>query len=217
MEIEDVPFQVSVLRWGVHTCGGAIISPKYVLTAADCIRGPAEQYLILSGTKYKNREGALRMVDKVVVPEKYVKDKHLYDVALLRVEKPFVFDSKTQPIQLFKTNEKLSTSEGVFTGWGSHDGAWYLYDDLMAVNIKIHDDEYCQTNLKSFFRESQTCVGDRKHDIRDTDIGGPLVVDGRLYGVAVNYVRPGRFVEWGPATFTEVAAVREWIDKYAEL
>lgn len=215
VEVEDFPHQVSVLRWGVHTCGGAIISSRYVLTAANCIRGAADQYLILSGTKYKNREGALRMVDKIVVPENYVKEKHLYDVALLRVEKPFVFDSKTQPIELLTGNNSSTT--GVFTGWGRHDGAWYLYDDLMAVELLVHDNAYCRRMLKSFHEESQKCAGDRSHNIRDTDVGGPLVVGGRLYGIAIDYVRPGKLQDEGPATFTRIGAVRDWLDEHIEL
>lgn len=34
--IEEFPYQVAISVMGFHTCGGALISPVHVLTAAHC-------------------------------------------------------------------------------------------------------------------------------------------------------------------------------------
>ena len=36
-EINQFPYQVSILKDNIYYCGGAIIGDKYILTAAQCV------------------------------------------------------------------------------------------------------------------------------------------------------------------------------------
>lgn len=39
VDITEFPYQISLQRNGRHRCGGAIISPDYIVTAGHCTHG----------------------------------------------------------------------------------------------------------------------------------------------------------------------------------
>lgn len=103
IEIENVPFMASLREMhnvkSRHHCGAVIISPKYLLTAAQCFYSQQVDWFgIAVGTNIKNDEFVVtHRIKRIVVHEKYDE-----------FAAPFKND-----IALIELNESLKTSEQV--------------------------------------------------------------------------------------------------------
>lgn len=59
--IQDFPYIVSIQIYNQHICGGSIIKPDMILTAAHCVTAKY-QYMIKAGTDNLSRKGVIRRV-----------------------------------------------------------------------------------------------------------------------------------------------------------
>lgn len=106
-QIEEFPFVASLRELGdtnqyKHLCGAVIISPKYLLTAAQCFYSQQENWFgITVGTNKKNDETAVvHGIKKILVHEEYdaftAPFKH--DIALIELDEPLKFNERVNQI-----------------------------------------------------------------------------------------------------------------------
>jgi len=223
--IGQLPYQVSIQKataYGPeHYCGGSIVAPQWILTAAHCAAGHVTSELtIAAGILNKNLSSGepsmqLRSGLKNQIFFDYQTSSMMYDIALIKVTEPFEFNEFVQPIAL--PNQMQATPAGsvsTVSGWGSTRESGPLSQELLVVEVPTLSLKQCQDLYFPLWYDvdpSMICAGvaDGGLDACQGDSGGPLVVNNQLVGI----------VSWGygcarpnvPGVYTQVSYYSDWV------
>lgn len=100
-----------------HYCSGAIIHPRWILTAASCVRFGMRMCAYVGATRL-NDQSNLYGIDKIDFHPKYRGTSKRYDIAMLRTRDTIQFTEFVQPIALPSQNTPGDVPVTV-AGWGT--------------------------------------------------------------------------------------------------
>ncbi|KPJ00050.1 Vitellin-degrading protease [Papilio xuthus] len=221
IDITLAPYQVSLLRRGRHTCGGAIIANDLIVTAAHCVTGSnARDYSVRVGSSSSQSGGQVIPVSDLAWHRNFTYSKMDCDVALARLSKPLVYSDSIAPIDMLQNNEEIPDGDiTMVTGWGNLRETGGYPRQLQMVLVPTVNTAMCDVAYSPSYTVTSTmiCAGvpEGGKDACQGDSGGPLVHNGRLAGI----------VSWGlgcarpnyPGVYAKVAALRDWIDQNSEM
>uniref|UniRef100_A0A3Q0R4B9 Transmembrane serine protease 2 n=1 Tax=Amphilophus citrinellus TaxID=61819 RepID=A0A3Q0R4B9_AMPCI len=177
------PWQVSLKISDRHICGGSIISPYWILSAAHCFQEyslPA-QWKVYAGNVNLFSMTAVRTVQKIIKNENYDTKTNDYDIALLKLNVPLTFSTTMKPVCLPSVDLDLSANRQAWiTGWGALSSSGPYPYILNQAQVTIYSRDTCNAPqvLDGQVTETMICAGKMQGGVDSCqgDSGGPLVV-----------------------------------------
>ncbi|EDM07521.1 rCG54431 [Rattus norvegicus] len=222
-ETNSQPWQVAVI--GTTFCGGVLIDPSWVITAAHCY---SKNYRVLLGRNNLVKDEPFaqrRLVSQSFQHPDYIPVfmrnhtrqrayDHNNDLMLLHLSKPADITGGVKVIDL-PTEEPKVGSICLASGWGmTNPSEMKLSHDLQCVNIHLLSNEKCIETYKNIETDVTLCAGemDGGKDTCTGDSGGPLICDGVLQGLTSGGATPCAKPKT-PAIYAKLIKFTSWIKK----
>lgn len=221
------PWMVSIQdsAFGIHECGGTLISPRYVLTAAHCIQDRVMQQglaVVIGGVDLSLiSEGVAISVESFVIHPEYDDLTSENDIAILRLSRAV---DETEPVVLATQEEVDEAIDSLLIGYGATEGDGSNVARLRQADLNVVGLEDCRNiydslgyQLESSVICAQLLVTDEMEgaDACNGDSGGPLLIRSEQEGFKqiglVSFGDPACDPERLPSVYTNVAQFQEFI------
>ena len=155
---------VSIRSNNKHTCGGSLIAPNLVLTAAHCFASVKDisRYSVTSASTRLSIVRQQRSIAQVLVHRQYRSNTFENDIAAIRLSSPL--DMNDRSIAVLCSSKKITKdytngSTVVAIGWGVFSSDEVISDALRQVTLKTvpNQNSICPRSIRN--ANIQMCAG----------------------------------------------------------
>ncbi|NXB46173.1 PRS57 protease, partial [Leucopsar rothschildi] len=212
------PFIASIQMDGEHVCGGFLVWPKWVMTAAHCLiprRSPSVR-VVLGAHRLQEPEESQQIfsVAESIAHPLYNPRAVDNDIRLLQLNRSATLNKYVKRIRLPSPHIDLKPGTVCYVmGWGDTSNFGDQPTELMETNTTIVKRSLCRTLWRGKVSANMLCGASRNATLQGVcagDSGGPLVFKDKVYGI-VSFSGERCGDRRYPDIYTKISNYIEWV------
>ena len=213
-KLGDAPYQVNIKVDDLHYCSGSLISACHVLTTGYCSTMMSTKLrptaVAVAGTISSKTGGQIRKIQNMIVHPQFSIDGNDFDIAILKLDKPFVLGRNIQIIPLCTKGVSVG-SNAVFSGWGDLLDTGNIPEFQQLSTFRIISNKECETYAPIKISQFLFCAAPVSKDHCQGDPGGIMAHNGCMLGIVASGNGCPEHIFPNAGSYTNITRLVTWI------